>query len=70
MEISLELVKYQLRLGYDLQPRDYDESHSLTTQPRTLNRSQITAKQIKQITDAMKFLMLQIVIIAKVPPNK
>ena len=36
-EISLELVNNRLPQGFDLRPKDY-ESHTLTTQPRTLNK--------------------------------
>ena len=41
-ELSLEVVRIQLRLGFDLRPRSY-ESHALITQPRTLNTSQTKA---------------------------
>ena len=44
-------------------------SHADPSQPQTLNKIQTLAR-INQRTDAMKFPMLQIVIIAKVPPNE
>ena len=42
VEISFEFINTQLRHGFDLRPRDY-KSHALTTQPRTLIKSQILA---------------------------
>ena len=46
LEISPELAKIRLRLGFYLRPRDY-ESHGLmnelTAQPQTLNKSQTRA---------------------------
>ena len=42
LEISLKLVKIQLRLGFDQRSKDY-ESHALTTQPQTLNKPQTLA---------------------------
>ena len=42
VETSLELVKIRLRLGFYLRPRNY-ESHALTTQPWTQDKSQIVA---------------------------
>ena len=65
--MSLESVSHELCLGFDLRPKD-NESHAITTQLRTLKKSQTLAKN-KAGTDAMKFPMLQIVIIAKVSPN-
>ena len=61
-------MKTPLSLGFDLRTRD-QKSHALATQPRT-HKKQETLAANKQKTDAVKFPMLQIVIIAKVPPNK
>ena len=36
VEISLELIRNQLRLGFDVRTRNF-ESHALTTQLSTLN---------------------------------
>ena len=42
-EISLELVKFRLRLRSDMHTRVY-ESRALITQPQTIRKSQTLAK--------------------------